>query len=139
MNLGERIRGWCTRRSVWLPAGTAAGLLLLLLAVSEQRHWQHIAAALERENLNLQLGQLTQQLMAVASQLTDRARELAQSDSVANLVPDNAPANDHAALAAQIGTAADSLLIVSASHAVRFSAKLADGRWAECPPDPELL
>ena len=140
MKLRERIRGWHSRRSFWLAACAAAVLLLLFVAVASQRHWQQLAKLLERENLNLELRQLTQQVTAESSQLADRARELAQSDSVAELVPDSAPAApDHAALVALTGTAMDSLLIVSASHAVRFSAKLTDGRLTECPPDPVLM
>jgi len=140
MTLRERIRGWCTRRSVWLAACAAVVLLLLLLAVSSQRHWQHHVAALERENLNLQLQELREQIMAQPSQLADRAGDLAQSDSVADLLPDNAPlAPDRAALTTLTGTALDSLLIVSASRTVRLSAKLAAGRLADCPPDPELM
>ena len=75
--------GWLLRRR---------GLLLLLLAVSSQRHWQHHVAALERENLNLQLQELREQIIAQPSpQLADRAGDLAQSDSVAEILPDNAP------------------------------------------------
>jgi diguanylate cyclase (GGDEF)-like protein/PAS domain S-box-containing protein len=125
---------------VWLAACAAVVLLLLLLAVSSQRRWQHRAAALERENLNLQLQQLRQQIIAQSSQLADRAGDLAQSDSVTDLLPDNAPLPpDRAALTTLAGTAVDSLLVVSASQTVRLSANLAEGRLAFCPPDPELM
>jgi diguanylate cyclase (GGDEF)-like protein/PAS domain S-box-containing protein len=123
-----------------LAACGAAALLLLLLVFSSQRHWQDRAAALEGENLNLQLQQLRQQIMAQSSQLADRAGELAQSDSVADLLADNAaPPPERAALVALTGTAVDSLLVVSASQTVRLSAKLAEGRLVDCPPDPELM
>ena len=139
MSLRERIRGWCTRRSAWLSACAAVVLLLLLLVASYQRHWQHRAAALERENLSLQLQQLMQQIMAQSSQLADRAGDLAQSDAVVDLLPDNAPAPDRAALLALTRTALDSVLVVSAAQTTRLSAKLAGGSLADCPPDPELM
>jgi hypothetical protein len=83
---------------VWLAACAAVVLLLLLLAVSSQRRWQHSTAALERENLNLQLQELREQIMAQSSQLADRAGDLAQSDSVADLLPDAPLPPDRAAL-----------------------------------------
>ncbi len=133
------VRGWYTRKPVLLAVGAAGVLLLLLLVVSSQRHWQHRAVALERENLDLQLQGVTRQIEAEASQLSDRAADLAQSAAVAELLADNVPNADRSALPAASGTALDSLLIVNASQAVRFSAQAAGGRLSECPPDPALL
>jgi diguanylate cyclase (GGDEF)-like protein/PAS domain S-box-containing protein len=140
MTLQEQIRGWSTRRPVWISAGAATLLLLFLLADSSQRHWQHRAAALEHENLNLQLQEMKREIAAESSQLADRARDLAQSDTLADFLTDNVPPTaDRTALAAAAGTSLDSLLIVSSSQSVRFSAKAAGGRLSECPPAPELM
>ena len=116
-------------------------LLLLLLAVSSQRHWQHHAAELERDNLDLQLQQLREHILAQSSQLADRAGDLAQSDAVVDLLPDNAPLlPDRAALLALTRHRTRFRRWSSQHRKRRGSArKLAEGSLADCPPDPELM
>jgi diguanylate cyclase (GGDEF)-like protein/PAS domain S-box-containing protein len=55
MSTRERIREWLARRSVWLAACYLPVVILFVVAVSSQSHWQQRAAALERENLDLRL------------------------------------------------------------------------------------
>ncbi len=138
MTVPDRIRGWCTRRRAWLATGAVAVVLLLVLAASSQRYWHNRAAALERENLNLLLQQVTQQIIAQSSQLADRTQELAQSDLVAELLAANTAPQDHSAIIALSGTSFDSLLIGS-SQTVRFSARAKEGLLSDGPPDPALM
>ena len=135
----ERIRAWLARRLIWLAA--AAVSILFLLAVSSERQWHVRAAALERENLTLQLKQLAQELTAESEQLASRASELAQSQAVAELLqdaPGSTPA-DRSALINLAGTSLDSLLVVSAAQAVRFSAKFTGARIIEGSSDPGVI
>ena len=131
MTMRERIRAWFTRRMVWLATGAAAVLLLLLLAVSSQRQWRQRAVALERENLQLQLKQLAQELTDESAGLASRARDLSQSEAVAALLQDTATSPDRAALVNLIRPAGDSMVVVSAAQAVRFS--------TEEPPDLRMI
>jgi diguanylate cyclase (GGDEF)-like protein/PAS domain S-box-containing protein len=126
------------RRPIW-PAACVLIFVLLVLAYSSQRYWQHRAAALERENLNLQLKQLAREVSRESDQLVDRARDLAESEAVAQLLQDNAAAPpDHSALIKLTRRTVDSLVVVSASQAVRFSATIAGDRMTEEPPAPGL-
>jgi diguanylate cyclase (GGDEF)-like protein/PAS domain S-box-containing protein len=110
-----------------------------VLAVSIEWHWQHRAAVLEAENLNLRLTELAGEVRRETDQLTDRAHDMAQSASVAQLLQDNAAPPDRSALSSLAGNTFDGLLVISASQAVRFSATLADDRLTEQPPAPAML
>jgi diguanylate cyclase (GGDEF)-like protein/PAS domain S-box-containing protein len=57
MPAAEWIQAWFTRKQSWLIAGVALMVILSALAVSSQQYWRHRADTLERENLNLKLGQ----------------------------------------------------------------------------------
>jgi len=140
MTMRERIRAWFPQRSVWLAACRVPILILFVLAVASQFYWQHEAALLERENLNLQLKQLAREVTRESDQLLERAGDLAASDLVAQLVQDNAgPPPDRSALIGLTRGAVDAFAVVSASQAVRFSATSAGDRLTEEPPAPGLL
>jgi diguanylate cyclase (GGDEF)-like protein/PAS domain S-box-containing protein len=127
------------RRSLWL-AGVAFLLLLLLASVAlSQRDWRNRASVLERENLSLQLAQLARELSAQSEQLAERTRELAESDAVIRLVQETTdPSADRLELADMSRRDLDALLVLSASHAVRFSVTITDGQLSEQPPEPAL-
>jgi diguanylate cyclase (GGDEF)-like protein/PAS domain S-box-containing protein len=110
------------------------------LALASQFYWQHRAAALERENLDLQLKQLAREVEREPDQLIERARDLAESDPVAQLLQDNSgQALDRSSLAILARGTVDALAIVSASQAVRFSATIAGNRVKEEPPAPGMM
>jgi hypothetical protein len=95
----ERIREWLTRKSVWAAACCLPVVILFVAAVSSQRHWQQRAAVLERQNVNLQLGQLAREVAREADDLIDRAHALAESELIARLAQDDSVAlTDSAAL-----------------------------------------
>jgi diguanylate cyclase (GGDEF)-like protein/PAS domain S-box-containing protein len=138
MTTQERIRAWLARRLIWLAA--AALSVLFLLAVSSERQWHLRSAALERENMTLQLKQLAQELSTESEQLSARASELAQSQAIAELLQDAPGAStDRSALIKLAGPSLDTLLVVSAAQAVRFSAKFTGDRTIEGSPDPGLV
>jgi diguanylate cyclase (GGDEF)-like protein/PAS domain S-box-containing protein len=135
-----RIREWLTKRSVWLAACSLTVFTLLVLAVSSRLYWEHRAAALERENLSLQLHELTREVTRESDQLLERARDLADSELITQFVQDNSGTSpDGSAIIALTRRAVDALVVVSASQAVRFSATIADGRLTEQPPAPGML
>jgi diguanylate cyclase (GGDEF)-like protein/PAS domain S-box-containing protein len=119
------------RRPTWIAGGAALLFVLIGLLVLSQRDWRNRAATLERENIALRLAQVARDLTAQSDQLADRARELAQSEAVIRLLQENADASaDRSELARISRRGIDALLVLSASHAVRFS---------EQPPDPTLM
>jgi diguanylate cyclase (GGDEF)-like protein/PAS domain S-box-containing protein len=140
MTKREWIRASLTRRPVWPAACALPILALLVLAFSNQRYWQHRAAALEGENLNLQLEQLAREVSRESDQLADRARDFAESEAIAQFLQDNAAMPpDRSALINLSRRTVDSLVVVSASQAVRFSATIAGDRITEQPPPPGLM
>ena len=127
------------RRSLWLAA---VGTLLLLLgsAASSQRSWRNRAAALERENLNLQLAQVARELRAQSEHLVERTRELAESDAVIRLVQETTdPSADRLELADMSRRDLDALLVLNAGRAVRFSVTVSGGQLSEQPPEPAQI
>src|ERR1700722_14554287 len=140
MTMREWIRASLTRKTAWLAACAAPFLILCLLAAASRHYWQHRASALERANLNLQLEQLAHDITRESNQLIDRARDFAELGSIVQLVQDNSSASpDRTALLSAAHHGVDSLLVVSASQAVRFSAALADDRLTEEAPAPEMI
>jgi diguanylate cyclase (GGDEF)-like protein/PAS domain S-box-containing protein len=140
MTKREWIRALLMRRPVWPAACALLILALFVLAAANQRHWQHRAAALERENLNLQLERLASEISRESDQLVDRARDLAESEAIAQFLQDNGAASpDRSALIDLSRRTVDSLLVVSAAQAVRFSATIAGDRMTEEPAAPGLM
>jgi diguanylate cyclase (GGDEF)-like protein/PAS domain S-box-containing protein len=123
----------------WLAVGGLFAVLLPALIVASQHGSRQRTALLERENFELQLGQLSQELALQPDQLADRARDLADSDAVARLLQENSDLSaEHLELANKARTGIDTLLILSALRTVRFSVTAAHGQLNEQAPDPEL-
>ncbi|HEX3397528.1 MAG TPA: EAL domain-containing protein [Steroidobacteraceae bacterium] len=139
-NRAAWIQASLQRRPLWL-AGAALLLVLLLGAVVlSQRQWRNRAAALDRENLSLQLAQLAQELNLQSERLGERTRELAESDAVIRLVQETTdPSADRLIVAGVSRQTLDALLVLSAARAVRFSVTFTDGQLSEQLPDPAFL
>jgi diguanylate cyclase (GGDEF)-like protein/PAS domain S-box-containing protein len=140
MSTRERIREWLTRRSVCVAAGCLPVLILCVLAVSSERHWQQRAVAFQRDNLNLQLERLAREVARESDELIERARDLGESELIAHLAEDDAGvAPDRTALVSLTRRSVDALLVVSASQTVRFSAKIGGDQLIEEPPVPAAM
>ncbi|MGC2030493.1 MAG: EAL domain-containing protein [Steroidobacteraceae bacterium] len=138
--MGEHLRGWLTKKWLWLAACGLPVLALLALAAASQQYWQQRAAALERENSKLQQNELAYEAARESDQLIERARDLADSDLIAQLVQDNAGAPpDRSAILGLTRGMVDALVVVSASQAVRFSATIAGDTLTEQPPPPAMM
>src|ERR1700761_3224297 len=90
MNKGFRLQGWLRRPSTWLIAG---GLMLTVsfgYAVFSQHTWHHRASLLERENVDLQLRQLSEQITTQSNDLAEFARQLADSEIASKLLLEGA-------------------------------------------------
>src|SRR3974390_3295455 len=81
------------RRMVWLAALSPLTLILLVVVAWSQRDWRQRAMALEHENTSLQLTQLAHGLTAQWDELSDRARDLAESEAIVRLLQDNSDAS----------------------------------------------
>jgi len=90
--------------------------------------------------MSLQLAQLAHELTAQSERLTERTRELAESEAALRLVQDTTdPSADRLELADVSRRSLDALLVLSASRAVRFSVIIANGQLSEQAPDPEMM
>jgi diguanylate cyclase (GGDEF)-like protein/PAS domain S-box-containing protein len=128
------------RRSLWLAGGASLLLVLFVALLLSRQDWHNRAAILERENTALQLTELAQELTAQSGGLAERARELAESDAVIRLVQETTdPSADRLDLADMSRRSVDSLLVLNAPRAVRFSATISDGQLNEQSPDPVLM
>jgi diguanylate cyclase (GGDEF)-like protein/PAS domain S-box-containing protein len=138
------MRAWASaslrRRPVWVASGSIVILLLIVFLILSQRDWRRRAAALEHENTELQLAQLAHEVSGESNKLIDRARELAASDAAVGLLQEAADASaDRLELAEMSRKGIEALVLLSASHAVRFGITINDGQIVERPPDPGLL
>jgi len=128
------------RRRVWIASCSVLMVVLVGLLLLSQRHWRERAAVLEHENTGLQLTQLAHDLNAESTKLIERARDLAASDAAAGLVQDAGDASaQRLELADMSRKGIDALVVLTASHALRFSVAITDGKISEQPPDPVLL
>src|ERR1700722_1519159 len=136
----EHLRGWLTNKWLWMAACGLPVLALLALPAASQLYWQHRAAALERDNSKLQQQELAHQAARESDQLIERARDLADSELIAQLAQDSpgAPPDRSAILGLTRGMVV-SLVVVSASQAVRFSATIAGDTLTEQPPAPAMM
>ena len=89
MSLRDRIGVLLRRPAVLLAACALPFALLVLVYLLSQRDWQARTAALERENLTLQLRQLALNITRESDELDGVARALADSDGIAELVQEN--------------------------------------------------
>jgi diguanylate cyclase (GGDEF)-like protein/PAS domain S-box-containing protein len=128
------------RSPAWLAAfGVSIGLLIGACALS-QYEWNSSAAVLASENSRLQLAQLSRELEVIASQLTDRARDLAKSEQIVQLLQDNsAAAQDRMELYSVPWRDVDALVVTAGTQTVRFSAAIADGKLQQQTADAGLL
>ena len=135
-----RIQSWLSHRAVWLTACCLPLLVLLILAVSSESYWRHHAAALQRQMLNLQLGEVAREVRAEADRLSERAHDLAESEIIMQLAQDGPNASpDPSALAGVAQGAVDALVVLSVSQTVRFSATIVDDHLTEAPPATGLM
>jgi diguanylate cyclase (GGDEF)-like protein/PAS domain S-box-containing protein len=124
---------------VWLAALSPLALILLIVVAWSQRDWRQRATALEHENTSLQLTQLAHGLTAQWDELNDRARDLAESEAVVRFLLDTSDASgDRLEIADMSRHSLDAMLIINASHVVRFSAVIAAGQLIEESPDLDL-
>jgi diguanylate cyclase (GGDEF)-like protein/PAS domain S-box-containing protein len=127
-------------RPIWFAGGAVVLTVVVGLLVLSQREWRNRAALLERANLGLQLSQLARDFTAQSDQLADHARALAESEAITRMVQDNTDVSADRLEAAEMSRRnVDALLVLSASHAVRFSVTIVDGQLSEQPPDAALM
>jgi diguanylate cyclase (GGDEF)-like protein/PAS domain S-box-containing protein len=128
------------RNPAWLAAFGVSIALLIGACLFSRQEWNSSAAVLARENSRLQLAQLAQELDAVPKQLADRARDLAKSEQIVQLLQDNsAAAQDRMELYAVPWRDVDALVVTAGTQSVRFSAAIAGDKLQEQPADNNLL
>jgi diguanylate cyclase (GGDEF)-like protein/PAS domain S-box-containing protein len=138
--LRGRIGGLLARRSVLAISCALPFAGLLILYLESHRSWQAEAESLARENLSLQLRQLSANVSRESGDLKSAARTLAQTEDAIDLVQDGASAaaakfDPRAAAALGINT----LLVASAAQSVRLSGALIDGQFADRSADPAAM
>ena len=128
------------RTPAWLAVfGASIGLLIGALALS-QYEWNSRAAELAGENSRLARAQLSREIEGIAAQLTERARDLAKSEQIVQLLQDNsAAAQDRMELYSVPWRDVDALVVTAGTQSVRFSAAIADGKLQEQTADAALL
>jgi diguanylate cyclase (GGDEF)-like protein/PAS domain S-box-containing protein len=142
LTLRGRISGLLARRSVRAISCALPFAALLILYLQSHRSWQAEADSLERENLSLQLRQLSANVSRESSDLKSAARTLAETEGAIDLVQDGVGAGPAAAkfdprAAAALGI--NTLLIASAAQSVRLSGALIDGQFADRSADPAAM
>ncbi|HTB28167.1 MAG TPA: EAL domain-containing protein [Steroidobacteraceae bacterium] len=127
------------RRSVLIAGCGVPFAALVILYILNQRGWQEQAQSLRRENLSLQVRELTSSVEKEFADLDSAARTLAESEGMSQWVQDEAgqaPAEaahlDASAARLELSTVA----VATAGQSVRFSAVLDGGRLVEHSPDP---
>jgi diguanylate cyclase (GGDEF)-like protein/PAS domain S-box-containing protein len=140
VTLRDRI-GWFLRRRPVLIAVCSLPLILLsAMYMFSHRNWQQRTAALQRENLTLQLRQLSLSIAKESSDLATVARGLAESDGIVELVQESGgPSLPHFDARGVDRPDVDGLLIVTAAGATRFSGALVNHQWVERAPDPAIV
>jgi diguanylate cyclase (GGDEF)-like protein/PAS domain S-box-containing protein len=140
--LPRRIGGLLGRRSRFALAIAcalpAAGLLFLLL--ESQRNWQAEAESLARDNLSLQLRQLSANVSSESADLRSSARTLAQTEGAFDFVQDGANSGTiklDSRTAATLGI--DTLLIATSTQSLRLSGSLINGQLEERSADPATI
>jgi diguanylate cyclase (GGDEF)-like protein/PAS domain S-box-containing protein len=138
VSLRERIGAVLRRPAVLLAACTLPVAVLLLVYLLSQHAWQARAAALERENLTLQLRQLALNIARESDELDAVARGLADSEGIAELFQENATSSRlDVARIAQLDV--NDLLVAGENGTVRFSGALIDHQLIERVSDPAML
>jgi diguanylate cyclase (GGDEF)-like protein/PAS domain S-box-containing protein len=128
------------RTPAWLAAFAVSSSLLIGALVLSQYQWNSSAAVLAGENSRLALAQLSRELEIIADQLSDRARDLAKSEQIVQLLQDNSTAaQDRMELYSVPWRDVDALVVTAGTQTVRFSAAIADGKLQEQSADGGLL
>jgi diguanylate cyclase (GGDEF)-like protein/PAS domain S-box-containing protein len=128
------------RNPAWLGALGVSIVLLIAVCALTQQEWNNNAIALQRANAELQLAQLSRELETVANQLNERARDLAKSEQIVQLLQDNsAAAQDRVELFSIPWHDVDSILVTTATLSVRFSAAISGGKLQEQQADAAVL
>jgi diguanylate cyclase (GGDEF)-like protein/PAS domain S-box-containing protein len=140
MTKGAWVQALWRRQPVALAVGALAGLALVGVLLRSGSDPRNRTAALERENTHLQLTLLAHALKSQSDQLSERARELAESDAVSRLMLDGADAPaDRVELAEVSRRGVDALLVMSAARATRLSVAVVNGEPREQSPDPGMM
>ncbi|MGA2342367.1 MAG: EAL domain-containing protein [Steroidobacteraceae bacterium] len=128
------------RRPVLAASCALPFAALLILYIESHRSWQSETESLERENLSLQLRQLAANVRRESDDLRAAARTLAQAEGAKDLVEDGAGAGGarfDARAAAPLGIS--TLFVATAAQSIRLSGAVADGQFADRPPDPAAV
>ena len=116
---------------------------LVILYILNQRGWQEQAQSLRRENLSLQVRELTLTVEKEFADLDSAARTLAESEAMSQWVQDEAgqPPPETVHLDARSATQLElsTVAVATAGQSVRFSAALDGDRFVERPPDPGVI
>jgi diguanylate cyclase (GGDEF)-like protein/PAS domain S-box-containing protein len=128
------------RNPAWLGALGVSIVLLIAVCALTQREWTNNAGALQRANAQLQLAQLSRELETVSNQLNERARDLAKSEQIVQLLQDNsAAAQDRVELFSIPWHDVDSIVVTTSTLSVRFSAAISGGKLQEQQADAAVL
>jgi diguanylate cyclase (GGDEF)-like protein/PAS domain S-box-containing protein len=128
------------RRPIWIAAGAMALLILFSLILASQRDWQRRAAMLERENMSLQLTDLSREINKITEQLEHRASDLANSDAVLRLIQENAVSGaDRLEITNMARDGVDSLFILNLAHSPRFGVVVHGDQLSEQAPDSQSM
>ena len=114
----------------------ALGISVVLGALS-YFEWQGGIADLQRDNLTLELRQLAANITAQSEELAHSAREVADSNIVAQFAQDGTALQASSIDSAHI--AFDSILVVATTRASHYGAAVAQGQLTERAADPALL
>ena len=140
MTVSDRIGVLLRRRPVWLAVCALPFALLLGVYFLSHRGWQERAAALQRENLTLQMRQLALSITKESDDLAAIARGLAESDGTVDLVQESAgapPSRFDVGSVSQLDISA--LVIATSAEAIRFSGAVVNHRLVEGTPDPAVV
>jgi diguanylate cyclase (GGDEF)-like protein/PAS domain S-box-containing protein len=99
--------------------------------------WQGGIADLQRDNLTLELKQLAASVMAQSDELAHSAREVAESNVIAQFAQDGTMPPAQSMDMGHVSF--DSLLIVPSTRGSHYGAAMVRGRLAERAADPALL
>jgi diguanylate cyclase (GGDEF)-like protein/PAS domain S-box-containing protein len=135
--------GLLQRRSVLVAGCGVPFAALVILYILNQRGWQEQAQSLRRENLSLEVRELTLSVDREFADLDTAARTLAETEGMSEWAQEEAgqsrpePAHVDPKTAAQLELS--SVVVVTGAQNVRFSAGLDAGQLVERAPAPAEL
>jgi len=142
-----RIASLLNRRSLLIACCALPCAALVSLDLAARHDWQQQAAALQRENMTLELKQLSAALDAESAELNAAARDLAAGEGLADWMAESVKegARESASPAPRLDPEAlsrrgiDAFFVSTSAHAIRFSGAVVGGRLIEQPPDPAAV